>query len=158
MSSCSDADGLMKWLGHNHKHEQWWLFIDASKVSLKGDLLHIGNEFPSVPTFHATQMKESHDNMKLLLNSIYYTLPEYLSRLDCHSSPCWHAAWFYQTLLLLCKWGRVTIEHQTWDTTTSDKNIFTFNVNQAWYNNEFCQSMDHSGKAFKFLQQKLPHH
>jgi hypothetical protein len=44
------------------------------------------------------------------------------------------------------------------DTTTSKENIFTFNINHAWYDDEFCQSMDHDGKAFKFLRQKLPHH
>ena len=150
----------MKWLWHNHKHKQWQLFIAASKASLKGVLLHIGNEFPSVPIFHAIQMKESYDNMKLLLHSICYGLLEYLSSLDGHSSPCWHAAWFYQTLLLLCKWGRVTKEHQAWDTTTSNENIFTFNINQAWYDDEFCQSMDHDGKAlitsFRILHNFAP--
>ena len=76
--------------------------------------------FHQSPLFMLLKWK-NHDNRKLLLHSICYRLLEYLSSLDCHRSPCWHAAWFYQTLLLLCKWGRVTKEHQSWDTTTSNE-------------------------------------
>jgi len=42
------------------------------KGSLKGMLLRIGNKFPSVRLAHAANMKESYENMKLLLKKIQY--------------------------------------------------------------------------------------
>jgi hypothetical protein len=50
------------------------LFIDSSKVSLKAVLLHNGNKFPSVPLAHAANMKESYENMKLLLEKIQHEI------------------------------------------------------------------------------------
>ena len=52
--------------------DQWHLFNDSSKVSLKMVLLHNGNRFPSVPLAHAANMKKSYENMKLLLGKIKY--------------------------------------------------------------------------------------
>ena len=57
-----------------YKTSDWRLFIDLSKVSLKAVLLHNGNKYPSVPVAHATEMKESYDNMKSLLENIKYNL------------------------------------------------------------------------------------
>jgi hypothetical protein len=48
------------------------VFIDSSKVSLEVVLLHKGNKFPSAPLTHAANMKESYENMKLLLEKIPY--------------------------------------------------------------------------------------
>uniref|UniRef100_A0A8D8TYE9 Uncharacterized protein n=1 Tax=Cacopsylla melanoneura TaxID=428564 RepID=A0A8D8TYE9_9HEMI len=62
----------MESLGHEYKSEEWRLFIDSSKMSLKAVLLHIGNELPSVPLAHATNMKETYESMKLLLDKIKY--------------------------------------------------------------------------------------
>lgn len=44
------------------------LFIDTSKVSLKGVLLHIGNEFLTVLIFCATQIKKSYEHTHFLLS------------------------------------------------------------------------------------------
>jgi hypothetical protein len=46
---CTDINGLMKELGHEHDPDEWRLFIDSSKASLKAVLLHNGNRNPSVP-------------------------------------------------------------------------------------------------------------
>ena len=48
------------------------MFIDSLKVSLKSVLLHNENKFPPVPLVHAANMKESHENMKLLLEKIQH--------------------------------------------------------------------------------------
>jgi hypothetical protein len=64
---CNDVDDLMTALNINHKPEEWRLFIDSSKSSLKAVLLHNGNVLPSIPVDYAVNMKESYDNMKLLL-------------------------------------------------------------------------------------------
>jgi hypothetical protein len=45
---CTDVDGLMRELGYEHHPDEWRLFIDSSKSSLKAVLLHNGNEKPSV--------------------------------------------------------------------------------------------------------------
>ena len=39
---CTDVDGLMSCLGVEHRVEEWRLFIDSSKTSLKA-VLHSGN-------------------------------------------------------------------------------------------------------------------
>jgi arabinogalactan endo-1,4-beta-galactosidase len=59
----NDVDGLMTTLNINHKPEEWRLFIDSSKSSLKAVLLHNGNVLPSIPVGYAVSMKESYDNM-----------------------------------------------------------------------------------------------
>lgn len=69
---CNDVCSVMKTLGHEYDTNDWRLFIDSSKLSLKAVLLHNGNKFPSVPVAHAVNMKESYDNMKLLLGKIKY--------------------------------------------------------------------------------------
>lgn len=68
MSYCTDVHGLTGSLGHTQRGQEWWLFTDASEARQKVFLLHIWNEFPSVPVFHATQMKEAYENMKLHLS------------------------------------------------------------------------------------------
>jgi hypothetical protein len=63
---------VMEALGHQHNTPEWRLIVDSLKVSLKAVLLHNGNKYPSVPLAHAVNMKESHENMKLLLEKIHY--------------------------------------------------------------------------------------
>ena len=46
---CSNIESLMNELGVQHCPEEWRLFIDSSKSSLKAVLLHNGNDYPSVP-------------------------------------------------------------------------------------------------------------
>ena len=49
---CYNIDGLMNALGIKHDLQEWRLFIDSSKLSLKAVLLHNGNQHPSVPVGH----------------------------------------------------------------------------------------------------------
>ena len=69
---CNDVNSVMDALGHNYNADEWRLFIDSSKVSLKAVLLHNGNKLPSIPLAHAAGMKETYNNMKLLLEKIKY--------------------------------------------------------------------------------------
>ena len=55
-----------------HDPDEWRLFIDSSKTSLKAVLLHNGNVLPSIPVGHAVHLKETYDNMKQLLRCIKY--------------------------------------------------------------------------------------
>ena len=69
---CNDVHSVMEALNHRYSTNDWRLFIDSSKASLKAVLLHNGNMYPSVPLAHAINMKETYESMKLLLQKIRY--------------------------------------------------------------------------------------
>ena len=69
---CTDINGLMNELGYEHVPDEWRLFIDSSKLSLKAVLLHNGNQNPSVPVAHAVGMKETYESMEILLKVVNY--------------------------------------------------------------------------------------
>ena len=71
---CNDEAGLTRAIGHEHQPENWKLFIDSNKLSLKAVLLHNEIEYPFIPVAHATNMKECYDVMQLLLDKIDYKL------------------------------------------------------------------------------------
>ena len=50
-----------------HKPEQWRLFFDASKTSLKAVFLHNGNKLPSIPVACAPSTKETYTTMNNIL-------------------------------------------------------------------------------------------
>lgn len=66
-SFCNNVYFIIETIGHEYETDEWHLLIDSSKVSLKVVLLQNGNYFPSVPLDHAGNMKESYDNIKLIL-------------------------------------------------------------------------------------------
>ncbi|KAI6651343.1 hypothetical protein LOD99_5309 [Oopsacas minuta] len=69
---CNNVDRVMELLGVQYEPSEWRLFIDSSKYSLKAVLLHKGNVLPSIPIGHSVHMKESHENMDILLKLIRY--------------------------------------------------------------------------------------
>ena len=69
---CKDVGGLFKALNMSHCSDEWRLFIDSLKVSLKAVLLHNGNVLPSIPVAHEYGIKESDDSMKQLLQYMKY--------------------------------------------------------------------------------------
>ena len=72
MTYCDDVSGFMKALNFKYESQNWRLFIDGSKFSLKGVLLHIGNTMPSVPVAYATMAKESYGVFRNMLQLIKY--------------------------------------------------------------------------------------
>ena len=52
----NDIDGLMAYLRITHDPDEWRLFIDSSKTSLKAVLLHNGNVLSSIPVGHIVHM------------------------------------------------------------------------------------------------------
>jgi len=58
--------------GHQHDSTEWRLCTDSSKISLKVVLQLNGNKIPSLPLAHAANLKESYENIKLLLERIQY--------------------------------------------------------------------------------------
>lgn len=73
MVFCNDIPGLMEEFGkYTYKPEDWRLFIDSSKRSLKAVLLNKGNILACIPIAHSTVMNESYENMSYLLDKIKY--------------------------------------------------------------------------------------
>ena len=70
---CCDIPGLLNKLGlKEYNPNQWRLFIDSSKYSLKVVLLHNGNVLGSIPVAHSTKLKETYEAVKLVLLKIKY--------------------------------------------------------------------------------------
>ena len=70
---CTDVPKLMKTLGlKDYNADEFRLFIDSSKRSLKAVLLSNGIKVASVPIAHSVHLKETYENLKILLQSIQY--------------------------------------------------------------------------------------
>ncbi|KAL4709243.1 hypothetical protein ACJJTC_010543 [Scirpophaga incertulas] len=70
---CHEVEKLMEKMGlPKYSPNDWRLFIDSSKRSLKCVLLHNGNKYGSIPIDHSTQMKEEYDTIALVLKKIKY--------------------------------------------------------------------------------------
>lgn len=69
---CINITGLFASFNQNYDPDEWRLFIDAGKDSLKAVLLHKGNTKPSVPIGYGKYLKETYDSMKQLLYHIRY--------------------------------------------------------------------------------------
>lgn len=69
---CNDLSGLFEQLHQVHVPQEWRLFIDSNKESLKAVLLHNGNKMPSIPVAHAVNSKETYETMATLLEKIQY--------------------------------------------------------------------------------------
>ena len=70
---CNDVSGLLQTMGiAQYSSDDWRLFIDRSKASLKVVLLHNENKYAPLPISHSTKMKEEYDSIKLVLNKLAF--------------------------------------------------------------------------------------
>lgn len=69
---CKDVERLFYHLNHPYKDDEWRLFVDSSKRSLKAVLVHIGNKLPSVPLLYATETTEDLQAMERILRLLDY--------------------------------------------------------------------------------------
>lgn len=72
MCFCDDIPGLFEVMNTPYDRNEWRLFIDGSKYSLKAALVHNGNKKPTIPIAHAVQTKESYDAVRNILTRIKY--------------------------------------------------------------------------------------
>ena len=80
---CTDVSQLLHNLGlPQYQPEEWRLFIDSSKRSLKAVLVHNGNQFASIPLAHSTTLKEKYEAVKYLLEKIRYCQHEWMICVD----------------------------------------------------------------------------
>jgi hypothetical protein len=74
---CCNVPGLMQKFGVEYKVNEWRLFIDSSKRSLTVVLLHNGNN-ASLPIGHSVHLKESYENLEMVLTKIGYTAHDWM--------------------------------------------------------------------------------
>lgn len=70
--NCIRIEDLMNEMGIDHDSNDWKLFIDSSKFSLKAVLLDKTNTKPSIPIAYTTNTKESYESLKAILEKIDY--------------------------------------------------------------------------------------
>ena len=72
---CNNIQGLFSEMGlPEYNPDEWRLFIDSSKRSLKCVLLDNGNKFVCVPIGHSVIVKELYQNVKMVLQKLYQWL------------------------------------------------------------------------------------
>jgi hypothetical protein len=72
LSACKNVEGLLAAMYIRYNPEEWRLFIDSSKHSLKAVLLHKGNVLPSIPVACAIHKQEIYENIKEILSCLNY--------------------------------------------------------------------------------------
>ena len=104
---CNDVAGLLQQFGvQRYDPQNWRLFIDSSKRSLKCVLLHNGNLYGSVPLGHSKPLKEKYDEIKFVLEKTSYKQHQYFLCVDlkklgfllwlqggCTKFPCFLCLW-----------------------------------------------------------------
>lgn len=69
---CKNVEGLFMTLGVQYNPADWRFFVDSSLRSMKGVLLHNGNLLSSLPLAYSVDLKETYNNLKLMLDKIEY--------------------------------------------------------------------------------------
>ena len=84
---CTDVEGLLLAMGLSaYRSNDWRLFIDISKRSLKCVLLHNGNQYGSIPIGHSVTLKENYENIKVVLERLKYCVQQWLINVDLRIS------------------------------------------------------------------------
>jgi len=109
MVFCNYVFSVTDALGHQHDPPEYCVFTDSSKVSLKNELLHNGNKFPSVRLAHAAKMKQSYENMELLLEKIQYE--KYYWNICGNLKVTGISLGYTKFCCFLCEWSRRDRKH-----------------------------------------------
>lgn len=176
---CSDIPGLMNEFGIEYNKEDWRVFIDSSKTSLKAVLLHNGNMYASVPVGHSVHMKESYENLEIVLNKIGYSAHDWMicGDLKVTCMLLGQQGGFTKFPCFLCEWdSRARNQHwcrKNWPARKSlkpgEKNILRKNLVdpknvllpplhiKLGLMKQFVKALPKDGPCFKYLCQKFPH-
>ena len=174
---CNNISALIESLGFQHVPEEWRLFIDACKTSLKAVLLHIGNVKPSVPMAYAANLKESYESMSTLLEAIEYSKYSWniCGDLKVVSLLLGLQLGYTKHMCFLCLWdSRDDANHytKTYWPPREQSVVGRFNVKHAPLINpqkvylpplhiklglmkNFVKAMDQQGEGFQFLLKKF---
>lgn len=176
---CSNIDGLMQKFGIAHKVDEWRLFIDSSKRSLKAVLLHNGNKYASVPVGHSVHLEEKYENLELILKSIKYKDYEWMvcGDLKVLCMLLGQQGGYTKFPCFLCEWdSRARSKHweqKHWPERKSlepgSKNILRTSLVDAkkvllpplhiklGLMKQFVKALSKSGNCLQYLCQKFPH-
>jgi hypothetical protein len=175
---CNNVSGLFEALGYTYDPNEWRLFIDASKRSLKAVLLHNGNIQPSIPLAHSVHLKESYQNMVILMNAIKYDTHNWkiCGDLKVIGLLLGMQSGFTKYCCFLCLWDSRDTKHhykqQIWPPrhtfTPGKENIAAeplvdsanillppLHIKLGVMKN-FVKALDKSGPAFQYLTAKFP--
>ena len=174
---CNDVYSVIEELNQKYDKNEWRLFIDSSKVSLKAVLLHNGNELPSVPVAHAANMKETYDSMKLLLQKIKYEEHKWsiCGDLKVVALLLGMQLGYTKFCCFLCEWDsrdkKNHYEKKVWpkrSLTPGEKNVVNpplvvpekiylppLHIKLGLMKN-FVKGMDRTGEGFTYLKNKFP--
>ena len=80
---CNNIPGLHSAMGlSQYNPNEWRLFIDSSKRSLKCVLLHNGNKFACVPIGHSVILKEHYATVKMVIQKLCYDEHNWIACVD----------------------------------------------------------------------------
>ena len=126
---CSNIDRLFKCLSLNHDLEEWRLFIDSFKRSLKAVLLHNANSKQSILIAHSIHLHESYENMNLLLHAIDFERYSWkiCGDLKAIGMSMRTQSGFTKNCCFLC----------FWDNRTTDKHYVELNWYQEYHTSQY---------------------
>jgi len=175
---CNDIDGLVTYMGIPYNANQWRLFIDSSKRSMKAVLLFNGNAIASLPVAHSVTLKETYENVKLLLTSLNYNKHNWLicGDLKIIAMILGLQGGYSKFPCFLCLWdSRADSEHYTrklWPArgefipgshsvkteplVESQRVLLPPLHIKLGLMKAFVKAIDHSGAAFQYLCDKFP--
>jgi hypothetical protein len=176
---CNNLSGLMNGLGvETYNACEWRLFIDSSKYSLKGVLLHNGGYSP-VPIAYSSHLKENYENIDFMLNKISYSNHQWQICSDLKvigmllglqpgntKMPCFMCEWDSRARDL--HWKNTLWPCRT-DLKPGSKNVIHSNLIdpnkvilpplhiKLGLIKQFVKSLNQNSEAFKYLSNKFPH-
>jgi hypothetical protein len=113
---CCNIPGLMQKFGVEYKVHECRLFIDSSKRSLKAVHLPNGNNYASLPIGHSVHLKESYENLELVLTKIGYTADDWMicGDLKVLCILLGQQAGYTKYPCFMCEWG-IRARSQNWE-------------------------------------------
>ncbi|ESO01734.1 hypothetical protein HELRODRAFT_174719 [Helobdella robusta] len=144
---CTDIAQLLHHLGvPQYKPEDWILFIDSSKRSLKCVLLHNGNQFASVPLAHSTKLKEKYEAVKYVLEMIRYDQHKWVICVDLKmvNFLLGQQSGFTKYPGFLCMWD------------SRDRILFPPLHIKLGLIKQFTKALDKEGGCFNYMCQTFP--
>ncbi|GBP59676.1 hypothetical protein EVAR_39833_1 [Eumeta japonica] len=176
---CKDIPGLMAAMRlKNYASNEWRLFIDSSKRSLKCVLLHNGNKLGSLAIAHSTKAKEEYTAIALILDKIKYEEHKWLICVDLKmvNFLLGQQGGYTKYPCFLCLWdSRAKSQHWTkrdWPPRVAlvpgEKNVINpplvsrnriilppLHIKLGLIK-QFVKGLDKSGNCFLFLSKKFP--
>ena len=174
---CHNVTGLPQAMGCIYDPEEWRLFIDSCKASLKCVLLHNGNRYASISISHSVHLKETHTNMKMVLTKTKYDEHKWMvcGDLKVLSMLLGQQGGYTKYPCFLCLWNsRAKDEHwirEQWpkrnEFTVGEKNILNESLVppdkvilpplyiKLGLMKQYVKSLDKGGECFKYICQKF---